>query len=164
MAYTFAEGLVDEILTYLDNNLPGKLDDIDSQLADGIVLDDPVSYLMRDPADLRALTNVPSMFGKVPRTNVTGWHETSAWQNHVLWLYLVDRANDPETLSKRLYRYARAIWETLVDHQFDTVTVPTWKMGIGAQPSFDFSETLTRGSMAMADVKIELQYEKLETE
>ena len=85
-------------------------------------------------------------------------------QSNDLWIYLVARNPDPETMRKLIYRHARALWETLVDHYYDTVTIATWKISGGVQPSFDFSETITRGSMSMADVKIELAYEKLETE
>ena len=60
-----------------------------------------------------------------------------------------------------MYRYGRAIWEVLVDHQFDTAT---WKMGIGARPRFDYSPTLTSGNISLADVRLELRYHKLETE
>lgn len=161
MAFTFAEGLVDELITYLNTNLPAKLDSIDSQLDDGITLEDVAEYLRRDPSNPRAITKLPACFVIVPRTTLVNWRETSAQENHIVWIYLVVRNNDVETLRKLLYRYARATWETLVDHYFDTAT---WKMGVGLAPTFDFGETLTSGSMAMADVKLELAFEKLETE
>ena len=161
MAYTFAEGLVDEVIAYLVANMPTKQNTIDSQIDDGITMDDVVDFIRRDPSDIRALTNIPSCFVIVPRTQITNWQETTQMQQHDLWIYLVARDPDPETLRKLIYRYARALWETLVDHYYDTAT---WKIAGGVQPSLDFSETITRGNMAMADVKVELTYEKLETE
>jgi len=161
MAYTFAEGLVDEVVTYLTTNLPAKLDTIDTQMGDSITTDDVAEWIRRDPSDIRALTLVPACFVVVPRSSIVNWRADVMTSNHDLWIYLVARDSDPETLRKKIYRYGRGIWETLVDHYFDTAT---WKMSIGVEPRFDFSETLTRGSMAMADVKIELNYEKLETE
>jgi hypothetical protein len=157
MAYTFAEGLVDEVIAYLVANMPAK----QNTIGDGITMDDVVDFIRRDPSDIRALTNIPSCFVIVPRTQITNWKETTQMQQHDLWIYLVARDPDPETLRKLIYRYARVLWETLVDHYYDTAT---WKIAGGVQPSFDFSETITRGNMAMADVKVELTYEKLETE
>jgi len=165
MAFTFAEGLVDEIIAYLEDNLPAKLATITIQLADGIILAEPVEYLRREPGGIRAITNIPSVFVIVPRYEIQNWHETDADQMHNLWIYLVDVATNPETLRKRLYRYGRAIWETLVDHRFDATTVPTWKLGGGERPVVDFGAALVGPqTQAMADVKLELVYEKLETE
>jgi len=162
MALAFAEGLIDEISTYLAANLPAKLDAIETAIGDSITLDDPTAYLRRDPSSSpRSAPELPLMFLVVPRTTIVAWHETSAEQNHQLWIYLIARDNDAETLRKKMYRYARGIWETLVDHQFDTAT---WKAGIGAPPVFDFSPTMTNGNIVTADVRVEVQYEKLETE
>ena len=163
MPYTFAEGLVDEIITYLSSNMPAKQNTIDSQIDDGIEMADVVDFIRRDPSDIRSLTNIPACFVIVPRTNIFNWKETIQQHQHDLWIYLVARDPNPETLRKLIYRYARALWETLVDHYFGGATT-TWKIAGGVQPSFDFGETITRGNMAMADVKIELTYEKLETE
>lgn len=161
MAYTFAEGLVDEVITYLNTNMPAKQDTIDAQINDGIAMDDVVDYIRRDPSDIRSLTNIPSCFVIIPSTLITNWRADTAMQAHDLWIYLVARHTDPETLRKLIYRYARALWETLVDHYFDTAT---WKIAGEIQPRFDFSETITRNSMSLADVKLELRYEKLEVE
>jgi len=161
MVYGFAEDLVNEVIAYLNTNMPAKQDVIDAAIGDGIAMADVVDYIRRDPSDIRSLTNIPSCYVIVPRTNLLNWKEASAHQVQDLWIYLVARDPDPETLRKLIYRYARALWETLVDHYFDTAT---WKIAGGVQPSFDFSETITRNNMSMADVKIELVYEKLETE
>lgn len=161
MSYTFAEGLVNEVSAYLSANLPTKLDAIDTAIGDGIVLADPVDYLMRQPGGPKSILNWPSMFLLVPQGNVISWHEASAEQSYVLWLYLFARDIDKETLSKRLYRYARAIWETLVDHQFSTAT---WKMGIGSTPLIDYGPDFSVGSLSGGDVHLELTYTKLELE
>lgn len=161
MAYTFAEGLVDEVIAYLTTNMPAKQDVIDAAINDGIAMDDVVDWIRRDPSDIRALTNIPSCFVIVPSTSILNWRATTAHQAHDLWIYLVARDSNPETLRKLIYRYARALWETLVDHHYDTAT---WKIAGDVQPRFDFSETITRGNMAMADVRLELRFEKLETE
>lgn len=156
MALTFAEGLIDEIIVYLTANLASNLD---TEGSPGLVLRVPTEYIKREPSDPRAPTRLPVVFVIVPRTTIVEWHEGSAASNHVLWIYLLDQNTNPELLRSFLYQYALGIWKTLVAHQFDTAT---WKMGIGTPPVFDFGETLTRGSVSIADVKIELQYEKLE--
>lgn len=161
MPFTFAEGLIDEVIDYLDANLTAKMDDINSQLNDGIELSPILEYVKREPGEPRGLTVIPSVFVVVPLTEITNWKQTSAAQRHELWIWLVTRDNDIESLRKLLYRNARALWETIVDWQFDTAT---WKLAGEVRPRFDFSETLTRGSSAQADVKLELAFEKLEME
>ncbi len=162
MAYTFAEGLVDSLLSYLESNLPAKLDVIDTQLNDGITLRDPVAYLYRDPWDPRAITTTPVVFTIVPRTAVVQWKETSARQSHQVLIYLVEQDSSPEDLRKRMYRYGRAIWETLVDGHYDSTII--WNIGIGAAPVLDFSETLTSRNVSMADVRLDIVFEGLEEE
>tara|TARA_Y100000310_G_scaffold333905_2_gene412440 strand:+ start:13383 stop:13871 length:489 start_codon:yes stop_codon:yes gene_type:complete len=162
MAYTFAEGLVDTILSYLESNLPAKLDAIDTQLDDGITLRDPVAYLRRDPLDPRAITTCPVVFAIVPRTVLLQWRETAARQSHQTLIYLVEQHSDPEELRKRMYRYGRAVWETLVDGHFDSSLV--WSIGIGTPPVIDFSETLTSRNISMADVRLDIIFEGPETE
>jgi hypothetical protein len=161
MAWEFAEGLVNEILAYLEANLPSKLGVIDAAINDGITLDDPLRYLGREPDSPRSPGTLPAVFGVVPGGKVTSWHETSADQEHVLWLYLMARDPDPEVLKKRMYRYARAIFEVLIDHHFDTSTVHTWDAI--AEVSFDYSPQFTRGNISTQDVGLQLTYTKLET-
>jgi len=163
MAWEFAEGLVNEILAYLTSNLPAKLNVIDAAINDGIVLVDPLQYLRRDPAVNPKLPGtLPVLFAMVPSGQVTQWHETDADQEHILWIYLLARATDPEELRKRMYRYGRAIFEVLIDQHFDGSTIHTWDP-IGPV-RFDYSPQLTSGNISIQDVKLELTYTKLETE
>ena len=165
MALEFAEGLINEVRTYLSTNLPAKLNAIDSQINDGIVLDDPTAYLYRDPGiSQKSLSSLPIAFLIVPDGEVVSWHETAIEQEHILWIYLFARDTDADDLRKRMYRYARALWETLVDHRFDTTTIATWKIAGGVRPRFAYSPTLTSGNISLADVRLELRYTKLETE
>ncbi len=163
MAWEFAEGLVNEILAYLEANLPAKLTAIDAALNDGIELLEPVEYLRRDPVVNQKLSGtLPVLFCKVPQGKATMFKQSGADQEHILWIYLLARATDAEELTKRMYRYGRAIFEVLVDHHFDTVTVHTWDT-IG-EVRFDYSPQLTSGSISIQDVKLEITYTKLETE
>ena len=162
MAWEFAEGLVNEILTYLEANLPAKLNVIDAAINDGITLRDPVEYLRRDPSLPKLSGTLPLVFVKAPQGKVTMFKETAADQEHVLWIYVMERATDAEELSKRMYRYGRAIFEVLVDHHFDTSPVHTWDP-IG-EIRWDNSPQLTSGSISIQDVKVEFTYTKLETE
>jgi hypothetical protein len=164
MAWEFAEGLIDEVMAYLEANLPAKLTAIDLAIADGIILTEPQEYSRRDPAISSRLSGtLPVLFVIVPQGKVTQWHATDADQEHILWIYLLARSTDPgEDLRKRMYRYGRAIFEVLIDHHFDTTTVHTWDP-IG-EVRFDYSPALTSGSISIADVKLELTYTKLETE
>tara|TARA_Y100000310_G_scaffold312112_1_gene359096 strand:+ start:331 stop:516 length:186 start_codon:yes stop_codon:yes gene_type:complete len=61
-----------------------------------------------------------------------------------------------------MYRYGRAIWETLVDGHYDSTII--WNIGIGAAPVLDFSETLTSRNVSMADVRLDIVFEGLEEE
>ena len=96
MAWEFAEGLVNEILTYLEANLPTKLDVIDAAINDGITLRDPVEYLRRDPSLPKLSGTLPLVFVKAPQGKVTMFKETAADQEHVLWIYVMERATDAE--------------------------------------------------------------------
>lgn len=163
MAWEFAEGLVNEITTYLEANLPAKLSAIDAAIGDGIELRDPVEYLGRDPvASPQRSGTLPILFIGVPQGQITGFKQGGAHQDHVLWIYVLERDPSAEVLKKRMYRYGRAIAEVLIDHHYDTVTVHTWDT-IGPI-RFDYSPQLTSGNISIQDVKLELTYTKLETE
>lgn len=163
MAWEFAEGLVNEITTYLEANLPAKLSAIDAALNDGIELRDPVEYLGRDPiASPQRSGTLPILFVGVPQGQVSMFKQAGADQEHVLWIYILERDPSAEVLKKRMYRYGRAIAEVLIDHHYDTVTVHTWDT-IGPI-RFDYSPQLTSGNISIQDVKLEITYTKLETE
>ena len=162
MAWEFAEGLVNEIKAYLVANLPAKLDVIDAAINDGIELRDPVEYLERTPGVSQTKSGtLPVLFVTVPQGQVTMVKETSADQEHVLWIYVAERATGAEDLKKRMYRYGRAVFEVLVDHHYDTSTVHTWDP-IGPV-RVDYNAQVFDG-VSIQDVKLELTYTKLETE
>lgn len=160
MAYTFGEGLVDAVVSHLETDLPTVLSAIATDRGDSIALPAPVLYSRRDPTiNQQAVLNTPAVYALVPRTTIANWHHGSAMQSHSLFIYLVDKAplNDLEGLRKRIYRYGVGLWTSLENYNFTADRA--WNIGVGeggGAPVLDFGAILTAGSMAMADVRVEV--------
>ncbi len=146
-----ALGLVDAIVSYLESNLQTHLTAEENIWDDGISLPMPNGIIKRDPDDPRRMSNPPYLYVVVSRSPIFDWREDYIFSTHQLILWLVAQDSDPERLRILIYRYGNALFKCLMSADID------YKMAMpagGSMPELDYGETLTRGSVAMGDVRL----------
>jgi len=155
MSIKLALGLVDEIVSYLTTNLQTYLTAEEEIWDDGISLPMPNAIIRRDPDDPRRMNNPPYLYIVVARSQMFDWRSGYASANHQLVSWLVAQDSDVEQLRKMIYRYGNALWKTLVAADDDAgVTYDMALPSAAILPDLDYGETLTRGSVAMGDVRV----------
>ena len=153
MSIKLAPGLVDAMASYLTTNLQTHLTAEEAIWDDGLSLPMPNGIIKRDPDDPRRVNNPPYLYVVVSRSQIYDWRDSYAMANHQLVLWLVAQRSNVEELRTLIYRYGNALWKALVaaDGSLDyRMALP----GAGVMPELDYGETLTRGSVAMGDVRI----------
>lgn len=138
MAWTMVEGLIDAIKTYLTTNLPAKLDALDTEYPDTIVLEDLVTWYVGQKS-IESIQEYPAGFVLANETSIEYWNNTSSNGMHEITISVIVLDQDPEIMQRRVYRYARAVWETLVSAHFASA-LSGFK--IYGNPSIGFSPTL----------------------
>ena len=162
MSIKLAPGLVDDMATYLTANLQTHLTAEEVIWNDGLSLPMPNGIIKRDPDDPRRMSNPPYLYVVVSRSQIYDWRDSYALANHQLVLWLVAQRSDVEELRTLIYRYGNALWKALVaaDGSLDyRMALP----GAGVMPELDYGETLTKGSVALADVRIVSWWSRSET-
>ncbi len=114
MAWTLAEGLVDSIVTYFTASFGAVLDIIDAEMADGIILDDPV-VIETAEQNFKSIQNYPVMMVLVDNATIGKWTGAEVEGGYQLMIGMIVIDADPTVLRKRLYRYGRAIFETIAN-------------------------------------------------
>lgn len=165
MSWTLAEGLVDEIQDVLADNLPAKLTALEAAYADGISLPAP-GYGIGEKA-LASLSGVAWCYILADRWTVPGagqWR-TGAYVDaqHECRVGLWTFDADEQRLRRRLYRYARALFEVLDAAQ--SAGEMTFQLAMPAavdfSPVVDGASTGTVNSLGGA-LELSLQFMKLE--
>lgn len=146
-------GLVDEVVTYLDSNIQTYLTAEEDLWDDDISLPKPNEIVKRDPDDPRRISNPPYLYVVVSRSQIYDWRSGYAFANHQLVNWLVQQETDIDTLRLMIYRYGNALWKALVAAD-SSLTYRMVLPGSGVMPELDYGETLTRGNVAMADVRL----------
>ena len=162
MSIKLAPGLVDDMATYLTANLQMHLTAEEVIWDDGLSLPMPNGIIKRDPDDPRRMSNPPYLYVVVSRSQIYDWRDAYAMANHQLVLWLVAQRSDVEELRTMIYRYGNALWKALVaaDGSLDyRMALP----GSGVMPELDYGETLTKGSVAMGDVRIVTMWSRSES-
>ncbi len=118
MALLLAEGLVDEVKAYLVANLEAKLTALDTEYSDNITLDVAAAYYVGEKS-LDPIPEYPAVFILAEQTTIESWHETFTDAAHRFMIVAFILDQDPEALGRKLYRYARAFWELLVEARAD---------------------------------------------
>lgn len=155
MAIKLGGGLVDAVITYLTANLPAQLDAEELVWADGLALPDMTQIVRREPDQPERVTTPPYLYVIVDRSNIYDWRSDYAESSHALVAWIVTAEQDPDTLRKLMYRYGNALWKALTAY---SVSQGVYKMASpegGSETELDFGMSITSGSMAMADVRIE---------
>ena len=151
MAWTLAEGLVDEIVVFMNTNIGAKLDAIDTEIADSIVLADP-EIIERSEKRLDGIEKFPIMIIMVDDTTIPEWTGVEVWGFHSLVMGMIVSDDDPTDLKRRLYRYGRAIFELIGDAHNDGGV--NFELGVG-ESTIDFSPLFsTPESRYIGDVTV----------
>jgi len=118
MALGLAEDLVDTVVAYLEANLAAKLTALDAEYADSIVLEMTVAT-QKGLKSLEEIPNYPVLYALSPTAAVQprmiSPTAAEVESRPELSVGVVVLEQDSETLQKRLYRYARALTELLLD-------------------------------------------------
>ena len=151
MAWTLAEGLVNQVVSYFTTNLAAKLAAIDAEVADGLVLAMPASIEISEKA-LKSVAEWPVMAVLVEGSQIPQWTGKEIWGHHSLVLGVIVLDQNEDTLKKRLYRYGRALVELLANaHGTGGIT---WEVGQG-MIDIDFSPTFAGPeAMLIGDVQV----------
>jgi hypothetical protein len=158
MSIKLGPGLVDAVVAYLTANLPAKLNAEEAVWNDGVVLDDMNEIVKRDPDQPERISNPPYLYVFVESSTIYDIRADSMMSVHTLICWLVAVDSLPEVLRVKIGRYGNALVKALND--YDT-TVPAYRLAEpspGAMPSIDFGMTLTNGTMAMNDVRVETHW------
>jgi hypothetical protein len=154
MVIKLAPGLVDAIADYLEANFEAVLQAEETIWNDGLPLPKMNTIARRDPDDPGKIANPPFMYVVANRTRIDDFRDDYALASHNLEVWIVAQATDKDVLRKLVYRYGNGLWKSLVKadgaglgYRMATPESPT-------KPEIDYSLTLARGSMAMADVHI----------
>ncbi len=144
MALLLGEGIVSELITYLSANMAAKLTSLDTAYSDGITLTPPAStsYFWSERSEV---LQWPFVIVLVERTPITRHNATRADSQHDVRIIFAAMDMDTDTLRKKLYRYARAVMECLLEGR--AAASLTFHFGIdtgkgGQGVVFDFSPIL----------------------
>jgi len=135
MAFTMAEGLVEEVIAYFTANMGTKLTIQNAELGAPALAAPVATY--RGLTSLDLVSAYPALFVASPRTVVaplpsSGGQASTNKPELVIGVLVLD-ANE-ENLQIRLYRYARAIVELLLEGvvageiTWNLVTDPEWEV------------------------------------
>jgi len=138
VALGLAEDLVDVVVAYLEANLPAKLAALDAEYTDAIVLESTIATY-KGLKSLEEIPNYPVLYALSPteavQPRMISPTAVDVESRPELAVGVVVLEQDSETLQKRLYRYARALTELLLDgwgndslNQWQFVTSEDWNI------------------------------------
>lgn len=108
--FKLVEKAVTDVKAYLQTNLPAKLDALDTEYADGIMLDDIKAFYIAE----QDVPETPALFVLASSSNLTErGHDDRFDPRHRMTVGVMVNEQDTEKLRKRIYRYIRAIIELL---------------------------------------------------
>lgn len=148
MVLTLTEAAVDAVKAYLDANLSAKLDTLDAEYNDGIVLADIAGTYVAEQS-LESVPRFPALFILGDGMDVQRWTPDYTEAAHRLLIGVIVLDQDVENLRRRMYRYMRAVWELLTEAR----AAAAFMYAIGS-PSVSYSPVYTRESQYLADARL----------
>lgn len=109
---TDPETIARAVLSRLQTHLPASLDAIDAEAADGLVLEDPVEYVLGDKL---LILDSPTVCVDIDRDHLTYAPGAVGTMETTLMVGVVMQDLDRDQLSLRLWRTLRAVREVLQD-------------------------------------------------
>lgn len=126
MTLLLTEGVVDQVLEYLQDRIEEKLDQISAEHLEDVPLPAPLAWYVGEQP-LKAGENYPAVFVFGEGMTIGGaegvrvvYSGAMVDAGHDITVMVALRAQDTELLQRQMYRYVVAIWELLVQHHFDT--------------------------------------------
>ncbi len=158
MTQKLAPGFVDDVVVYFAANLPAQLNLEDTLWGDGIVLDDITQIEKMDPDIIERMMTPPYLYVFVDSAKIFDWRDGYSMLETQLVLWCVLQDTDPSTLRLKQGRYANALWKLLVAY-----SGAQGKYNMAApegdfMADFEYGMMLTKGTMAMNDVRIESRW------
>ena len=112
MATKGIEGVISDMLAYLEANMAAKLDEIDARFADGITLADVAGWYR---AQQRAIEAFPAVVFMAHNTRPVERGDAWLRGHHEIEIAVMATGQDAEQLSQEVQRYVLAILECLID-------------------------------------------------
>lgn len=158
MTLGLAEAAVDALIAYFVTNYPAKATALNAEYNDGITVEAPADWFVGEDT-LERIQSYPTGYAIADTAVFEGWSSDHVDAVHTLRIGVIIRDPVTETMRRLMYRHARAVFELVVEGKTAG--------GIGgflpvAEPSFDFSQTITTGSFYLGDMQIELSLFKAE--
>lgn len=125
----YAEGVVDDVLAYFQGAISDKLEVINIEYNDGVVLEEPKKWAISED-DLDQLSEWPCLLIMIPHVNIDQYNAQSVENVYDLTIGCLIIDADIAKLKRKLYRYGRVIFELLVEGA---------KSGMGYFPVSDFA-------------------------
>lgn len=151
-------GLVEDAVAYITANVQAHLTAEEVIWADGIELPPPNKIVRRDPDQPQKISNPPYLYVFVDGTTIYDDHSGMMMSVHTLILWLVAQNADPEKLRVMVGRYGNALYKLLSAYDMSGAPYRLAEPQPGGMPNIDFGMTLTNGTMAMNDVRIETRW------
>lgn len=107
------EDVVKQIRALLQNQLPGKLDQIELERADGVALEDIQSFLIQPQRDGRSRYPSIAILGEATRATNALSRRRELRHGISVWFTIREVAPDSEVAQTKLWRYMEAIERVL---------------------------------------------------
>ena len=159
MTWRLWEGLVDEVALHLRDNLPAKLDVLNTEYDDGIHLDVPAGYEISERA-LESVAAFPVVSLIVPDAEMLSWTHGGGVADYALLIDVLEKDQDADSLKRKLYRYMRAVWELMIDPPLPATL--TYFVLPSTRPKVDFSMIYAKDSQFLADAALTMTMRKQE--
>ena len=160
MAWGLAESLVNDVVTHLESNFSTTLADIDTELADGITMEDVTAWEVAEE-ELQHVADWPKGLVVVSNTNIREWRGEQIKGLHDVTIAVLALDQDKSVLRRRIYRYGRAIMEEIGDMHGDVAF--TWDVGVKGAVDISFSPLFTVGeNRFVADIQVDIKFQKTE--
>jgi hypothetical protein len=169
MTLALAEGLVDEVKAYLEANLATKLSALDVEYADSIILENSVETFIGIKS-LHSIANYPVLYVLAPTTRIepmaaSGGTVITTKPAIIVGMLAVDP--DSETLQIRLYRYARALVELMMEALGTGDLLSGWNLATDEEWEIDTETgqagTESAASLFVGEISLAMRANKIET-
>ncbi len=158
MTVKLGPGLVDALVTWLGANFNTYLTAEQTLWNDGVVLEPMTEIVKRDPDQPERITTAPYLFVFTETSQIFDMRAVSMMSVHNLICWLVAQDPTAELLRTKIGRYGTALLKAL--NAYDTLGLAhrMAEPAPGTLPTIDMGMTLTNGSMAMNDVRVETHW------
>jgi hypothetical protein len=154
LATKLIEGVITDMLTYLQANMPAKLDELDTRFGDGITLTDIAGWYRAQQRAIQAFPAVVVMAHNTrPIERGDGWLRG----HHQLDIIIMATGQDSQQLSQEAQRYVLAIFECLKDAESSS----GWTI-IHERFDADYDQVYTADDTFVTDARLTVTASRIE--